>query len=178
MVPSPPNICTIRGYWCNSAVRLAKPLKTPLGSRITILTVCVDVHYSVQGGEIFLHGVEPTKSEEAGLQACNVASPRTGEAFRAIRVYPESELVKAVQDDLSAVPSHLGRLMLGRWREVNPDAKMPYLAEPFKVSVCLSPPADRMDIGPREGCGQVDLLTRIESGQLVCPTCLRAIRAQ
>ena len=177
-MPPPPNICTLRGYWCNSAVRLAKPLRTPLGSRITILTVCVDVHYSVQAGEIFLHCVELTKSEGAGLEACNVASPRTGEAFRAIRVYPESELVKAVKDDLSAVPSHLGRLMLGKWREANPDANIPYLAEPFKVSVSLLSPADRMDIGPCEGCGQIDLLTRIESGQVVCQSCLRGIRAE
>ena len=177
-MPPPPNICTIRGYWCNSAVRLAKPLRTPLGSRITILTVCVDVHYSVQGGEIVLHGVELTRSAGNGLEACNVASPRTGEAFRAIRVYPESELIKAVQDDLSAVPSHLGRLMLGKWREANPDAKMPYLAEPFKVSVSLLSPADRMDIGPCEGCGRIDLLTKIESGQLVCPSCMQGISAK
>lgn len=34
----------------------------------------------------------------------------------------------------------------------------------------------RMDIGPCEGCGKVDLLTKIQSGQLVCQSCLQGIR--
>ena len=167
--------CTIEGYWCHSPVRLARPVRTPLGSRTTVLTVCVDIGYSVHAGEIVLHGVELTQPQDTGLEGCNVASKR-GEAFRATRVCPESELVKVIMDELCAVPSHLGRLMLGKWRDANPDVKTPYLAEPFKVAVSCLSTYDRMGIGRCEACGKVDLLTKIQSGQLVCQPCLQGIR--
>jgi hypothetical protein len=152
-------------------------VKTPLGSRITVLTTSVDIRYSVQAGEIVLHSVELAQPQGPGLEGCNVTSKRKGEAFRATRVYPEAELEKVVIDDLSAVPSFLGRLMLGRWREANPDLKTPYLTEPFRVSVSPLSTGDQSQIGPCEVCGKIDLLVRIESGDLVCEFCLQKIRA-
>ena len=170
--------CTLEGYWCQSPIRLARPVTTPLGGRVSVLTVCVNIRYSVQNGVIVLHGAELTQPKGTGLEGVNMLSQRRGEAFRATRVYPEEELLRVVRTDLCFAPSYLGRQLLKNWREANPDLKTPYLAEPFKVSVSSLPTGDQTEIGPCEVCGQIDLLANIESGDLVCQDCLQKIRAQ
>lgn len=151
-------------------------MTTPLGGRVSVLTVCVDICYSVQDGVIVLHGAELAQPTGTGLEGVNMASRRRGEAFRAHRVHPEEELFRVVRTDLCFTPSRLGRQMLMRWREANPDLKTPFLSEPFKVSISPLPVGERGEVGPCDVCGRIDLLAKIDSGDLACDACVRQLR--
>jgi hypothetical protein len=112
----------VEGYWCESEIKLPTKVRTPLGGNITLVTVCVDIRYSVENGNIAVRGVQFSRSGSSLMgssSALNVAAARRGEAWHATYICPESTLKAAVENDLACEKSRLSRIMMSRWREAN-----------------------------------------------------------
>jgi hypothetical protein len=124
----------IDAHWCASSVKLPAKVKTPLGSNVSVVNVCVDIRYSLDRGNIALHQVQLSRGggRITGSNApFNVASVRTGEAWFASNICHESQFLDAVQMDLSAKDSLLRRIILGESRDVNRDSLAQSLADAF-----------------------------------------------
>jgi len=179
----PRDFCTIEGFWCESLVKLDRPIRTPLGGRVTILRVCVDIDYSVQGKQIVPHKVQMANKLGGGpLATCNVAAARRGEAWSAPCQGHDPQMALVVANDLAMSHSRLGRLMMVTWRDSHPSQKTPYLTEPFNVVMSGMPSAGARQAeenfsmrGTCEACGERGILTKIESGQKVCFSCMTKI---
>jgi len=117
------------GYWCDTPIKFDNAIKTPGGSKVTVVTVCVDIDYHVEGEHIILHGVRLSGGSTVGGLVINMASQRTGEAWRAKRIAPDSCLLEAVQKDLSLTDSRLRRTMMGKRRAANPGASAETLVD-------------------------------------------------
>ena len=108
--------CYLEHFWCDSTIKLPSPVETPLGGRVTLIRVCVDVEFSLER-EIIVHHVKLCEPEGGGLDRCNVASARIGEAWRASRrICSESQLRAVVDDELADRRGRLRNLMLKVWR--------------------------------------------------------------
>jgi hypothetical protein len=120
MKSPPSNICVLEGFWCNTAIKLSSPVQTPLGSRVTLIKVCVDIKFSIDK-DIILHVVELSQPKGGGLASCNMSSVRRGEAWRALgtNLAAESLLQKAVRGDLADERCRLRKLMLKVWHNRN-----------------------------------------------------------
>jgi len=126
------NRLVVDAFWCDSSVKLPNKVQTPMGSNVTVVNVCVDVHYSIDGGNIILHRVRLSHGggRITGLSTpINVASDRTGEAWYASYICPESYLVEAIQEDLSSADSRLRKIMMRKWGDVNRDVLVQSLAD-------------------------------------------------
>jgi hypothetical protein len=120
------------GFWCDTPIKLPTKAQTPMGSRVSVVNVCVDIQYSIEGDNIVLHRVQLARGggRIAGSStAVNVASERTGEAWSTSQICPESYLVEAVQQDLSWEESRLRRIMIGKWRDANRGALVESLVD-------------------------------------------------
>ena len=132
------NQLVVRAYWCGSSVRLSPKVRTPGGSNVTVVNVCVDIHYSVHHGNITLHRVQLSRGGGrivASNTPINVAAKRTGEAWFASSICPNSQLVDVVQNDLSTSDSGLRRIMMGQWRDLNRDGLAKSLADAINAQV-------------------------------------------
>jgi hypothetical protein len=110
----------IEGYWCESSVKLREKVRTPLGSTISVATVCVDISYSLKDGSPVVHRAILSRSGgRLGDGSINVAAERTGEAWYASAVCSESLLLEVVEKDLAMRGSRLRKLMLAAWPEAN-----------------------------------------------------------
>lgn len=121
----------IDAFWCESSIKLPGKVHTPLGGNVSVVIVCVDVRFSIEAGNITLHGVQLSRGGTCMVgssQPHNVASERRGEVWYAPSVCSESQLVEAVQRDLSAADSHLRRIMMAKWRVENRDGLVRSLA--------------------------------------------------
>lgn len=106
----------VRGYWCDTLVRLPVKIRTPLGGTVSVLRVCVDVYYHiVSGQEIVVDRVRLSRS----VSDWNVAADRRGEAWYAPSLSPEWCLEEAVRKDLSRKDARLRKIMFGKWRDAN-----------------------------------------------------------
>lgn len=114
------NSLRVEAYWCSNVIKLPSKIETPTGSKVTLITVCVDVNYRLNGPSIEVLRVQLSRS--GGLimgshEPINVAASRTGEAWFAYGVCPESCLRQVVLDELQMEGSSLRRIMLGKWRQ-------------------------------------------------------------
>jgi len=109
-------------YWCETVIKLSTKVQTPLGSNVSVVRVCVDIYYSIEGDRILLQRVKMA-SNGGGIMgssaSINIASDRTGEAWFTSHLCPEQYLVEAVENDLSSKGSRLRKLMMGKWRDAN-----------------------------------------------------------
>lgn len=102
----------VSGWWCDTPIKMPYRVPTPLGGRVSVITVCVDIRYRLDAGSIVLVAVSLCRSVPA-----NVASQRRGECWFTRRLCAESCLAAVVTNDLAAKESRLRRVMLGKWRE-------------------------------------------------------------
>ena len=113
------SLLVVNGYHLESGVRLAHPVTTPLGGRVTLVSFCVNVFYSIdESGTPVVHDVElwqPDATVTDVLATCNTFATRRGEAWRSTRVEPKELLMFAVKTELELEKSGLRRIMLGRW---------------------------------------------------------------
>jgi hypothetical protein len=119
---STPGRLTVEDYWCDTTIKLSGSVQTPLGSRVTVVKICVDIHYSVAGEQITLHRVRMARDGGTIVgsnTSINVASDRTGEAWYTSQLCDEQYLVEAVENDLAQTGSRIHRIMTGKWREQN-----------------------------------------------------------
>ncbi len=113
---------TFEGYWCASTIKLPGKVKTPLGSNISVIQVCVDIDYSVQDGNVTLHRVWLSRrggTISDSSVSMNVAAARIGEGWLASNICAESLLVQAVDEDLKRDDSQLQKMMIAKWRSRN-----------------------------------------------------------
>jgi len=103
-----------RGWWLTTPVRV-DPVRTPLGSKVTVLLAQVNIDYDVSGDMVHVRRV--SLSHDADF---NVASERTGEAFAA-RYISEDALAGAVAADLANPDCQLRSTLLKAWHERHPD---------------------------------------------------------
>jgi hypothetical protein len=118
----PGKTLVVEAFWCESPIKLPTKVQTPLGRRVTVINVCVDVHFSFEDGNVVLQRVALSRGGgriSGSSLPINVSSQRTGEAWYASSIAPESALIEAVKRDLSVDESRLGRIMLGKWRAQN-----------------------------------------------------------
>jgi hypothetical protein len=106
--------CCYVGHWCDTPVKFSNQIETPLGSKVTKVTVCVDIWYSVDNDQII---IERTRLSKRGSsladRAINVATTR-GEAFYANSICDEPFLRQAVENDLKNDVKFRKR-MLAKW---------------------------------------------------------------
>jgi hypothetical protein len=120
------------GYWCVSTVKLPAKVKTPLGSSISVIQVCVDIDYSVQEGDVTLHRVWLSRGGgtiSGSSISMNVAAARIGEGWLASNLCDESLLVQAVDKDLKRNDFQLRKMMIAKWRGQNRDSFTRSLAD-------------------------------------------------
>lgn len=124
----------VEGYCLDNSIKLSKPVTTPGLGKVTLLSFCVNVAYSIPwGDEPIIHHVElwqPYAHTKEPLARCNVFSTRRGEAWHA-ESFAESVLRAAVQNDLAQANSRLRRIMLAKWRDNNPAAFNQSIADAF-----------------------------------------------
>jgi hypothetical protein len=143
-----PKQLVLEAYWCESSVRLPAKVATPGGSNVSVVNVCVDIHYAMNEGNIILRRVQLSRGGgriSGADKPINVASERTGEGWFASTVCSDSLLVDAVQQDISRQDSRLRGLMIGKWRDLNRDALVQSLADalnsqapPDEIAKCIS----------------------------------------
>lgn len=109
--------CTIEGWWCETAIKLAKSVITPLGGKVTSIVACVDIRYEVQNRNILLLNVSLAMPKNGSF---NVAAKRRGEAWKVARICSDSELLKMIQIEMRE-GSRLRKVMLGRWHDTHHD---------------------------------------------------------
>jgi len=166
----------LRGYWADTELITDNRIRTPLGSRVTVFKVALDIHYEINKETIVVHEVYLARGDP---NAWNMDAVRTGEGFHADNFEPRSALAAVVQRDLQADEPQLGKLLIGKWREEHPDQHIPYLKPPFKLIMRCLPPGETEMIAPKarcEVCGKPTTLNPITSGQLLCPECLKDLR--
>lgn len=115
LVKLTPHTSLIEGWWCDRPVKLLSKVQTPFGSKVTVVSVCVDVLYSVQERTIILRYLALSRSPSIGPFTTNVASPRTGEAWQACQICSQAQLAEVVRKELLSEGSRLRKLMLGKW---------------------------------------------------------------
>jgi hypothetical protein len=123
---------TFDGYWCTSTVKLPDKVKTPLGSSVSVIQVCVDIDYSVQDGNVTLHRVWLSRrggTISGSSVSMNVAAARIGEGWLASNICAESLLVQAVDKDLKRSDSQLQKMMIATWRNQNRNSFAKSLAD-------------------------------------------------
>lgn len=116
--------CCVEGYWCESNLRLHDKVETPLGSRVTIVNVCVDVYFNLEGEDVSIGKVQMSRvggTISGSTKAINVASTRTGEAWFSSYMCSERQLIEIVKRDLDAKNSNLRKIMFRVKRNSNPD---------------------------------------------------------
>lgn len=108
---------TFESWWCTKPVRLARKTRTPLGSEITVATLCVDIDYTAaEDGRVFVHAVRLSGGAKMeGGAIVNAASVR-GEAFRWNGDMPSETMLQAVAADITDPSTGLRSRMLGKWR--------------------------------------------------------------
>jgi hypothetical protein len=117
---------TVESYSCGASLKSPWKIKTPLGSSVTLLTVCLDIVYSIRAGQISVHRTSLAKT--GGLNhPNNMFATRTGEAFYANNFQPESVLVELVEHELGQPNNALRRIMFGKWRDAYGAAELPPL---------------------------------------------------
>ena len=115
--PSATASCCFRNYWCRRGLKLPTAVRTPLGSRVRVLDVCVDIWYRVCGSDIQITRVR--LAQEGGLlgrMRINVAASRLGEAWMASSICRPERLKHVVSAELADETSPLRGLMLAKWR--------------------------------------------------------------
>lgn len=108
------NRLKIVGFWCDTTIRLPQKLKTPCGSRVFVISVCLDVDYWIEDGHLIIRKAKLCQNGDNNIIASN-----TGEAMRARQISPNALLVEVVQHEWEAKGSTLRRIMLAKWREAN-----------------------------------------------------------
>ncbi len=109
---------TIASWGCYYPIKLPYILESPLGGRITSVSVFVDFDYSIFGQEVTIHRARLARSG-LGIGGCpiNVMSKRSGEAwFSQNEVCEEWALIDAITKELRRTDSQLRRLVFGKWK--------------------------------------------------------------
>ncbi len=126
MLRLPRTHSVVEGYHLDTSVKLSRPVRTPGGSRVTLVSFCVNVHYSMDRvGNPAVHRVElwhPSKEITEPLGRCNVFATHKGEAWYCTSVEPREALAIAVEAELALENSGLRRIIFGRWRAEVRDA--------------------------------------------------------
>ncbi len=47
----------VNAYWCETTIKLSNKIQTPLGSRVGVVKVCVDIQYSIDDDQITIRKV-------------------------------------------------------------------------------------------------------------------------
>ena len=149
----------VEAYWCETPIKLPAKVQTPLGSNVSVVKLCVDIHYSIDGDRVLLHQVKMARggSSIMGSSASiNIASDRTGEAWFTSYLCPEQNLAEAVENDLSSKGSRLCKIMFGKWREANRGELVKSLADALNAQ---APPDQIADLIANAGRGNEIVFT-------------------
>lgn len=145
----------LEGYWCETAIKLPTKVQTPgLGSRVGVVRVCVDIHYSINGDDILLHRVTLASSGGGSIigskKSINVASDRTGEAWYASYLCHKQYLVEAVENDLSRKGVRLRKLLMRKWQEANHGTLVESLVDALNAQASPKQIAELISVAGRD----------------------------
>jgi hypothetical protein len=112
---------TVDAYWLETAIRLPKKVRTPSGGNVTIVNVCVDVTYILDGSEIIITSAELSRSGGfLSPREVNVSSQRTGEIWYATSLpVSNASFRDAAKNDLMNPKSGLRRIIFGKARNMD-----------------------------------------------------------
>jgi hypothetical protein len=113
---------TVDAYWCTETIRLPTKIRTPSGGHVSIVSVCVDISYTISDEKIKVRSV--CMSRKGGTlmgskTRINIAASRTGEAWYATSVCTKSYLLDVVDRELAIHNSGLNRMIFGKFRAEN-----------------------------------------------------------
>jgi len=117
--PSHPSQSDVNGrgrvecFWLETTVKLGRPIRTPMGSRVSVLTVCVDIDYAIRSGVVKVERVSLARGGLLSGISINVASTN-GEAFLLSSISPAASLINAAESDIAMPDSSLRRIMFGK----------------------------------------------------------------
>lgn len=112
----------IEAFHLDTPIKLPSKITTPLGSKVTVITVCVDIRYAMRDREIVVHKVRLSRGRvfEMSGQLVNVKAERLGEVWHASTLpVSESLLRQAVEQEIAIKGSNLRRMMTGSWLAAN-----------------------------------------------------------
>ena len=118
--PLPPGCVVLTAWWGESRVTLPKPVKTPFGSRVSVVTACIDIYFTTApDGGFIIHRVELSRGASLEGHSLNVASVR-GEAWAWEGDFPEDRLRSLVSAELQRKDQELRKRMA--WKAARPNA--------------------------------------------------------
>jgi hypothetical protein len=134
LLPTRRATCVVESYWCSNSIKLPKKAKTPLGSSVTLITVCLDIEYSIKAGQITVCRARLAKNAPGLIpnQPANMSATRTGEQFYATDFTPESALIEVAEKELAEPHDSLRKIMFGKWRDTYGREELPPLRYPTK----------------------------------------------
>jgi len=110
-------VCFV-GHWCDTPIKFSNTIKTPLGSSVSKVNVCLDIWYTVVDGKIEVDRAELSKAgSSVGGNGINIATMK-GEAFYVDNICDKEFLKQAAESDVEKDQS-LQKRMLSRWRKEN-----------------------------------------------------------
>lgn len=107
---------SIEGYDIRSPIKLPKPVRTPLGGRVSVVRPLVDIVYRITDGKIVLLRVAMSAKGgtiSGSTTRLNIIADKTGEAFYVPTIEPESLLYDHVIKDIDEPRSYLRSHMFG-----------------------------------------------------------------
>lgn len=99
----------------DETIRLSEPIRTPGGSRVTVLQVCVDVSCALEADEISVIDVNHSRKGVCLVGTdfrMNVASKHTGEAWLSSKIFSRSQLKELIERELARDNSALRRIIM------------------------------------------------------------------
>jgi hypothetical protein len=112
----------IEAFHLDTPIKLPSKVETPLGSKVSVVTLCVDVQYEMLEKQIVVKQVRLSRGTEFGGtgQKVNVCAERVGEAWYASSLpISQADLMKTVQNEITPAGANLRRMMIGKWLDTN-----------------------------------------------------------
>ena len=107
---------TFEGYWLATPIKLPTAVRTPGGGRVTVISACIDIVFSIPGDTVILHSASLSSGGGfLGSHPVNVSGHRTGEAWyqRSLGI-SNYYLLEAAKADLSDPKCSLEKCLRGR----------------------------------------------------------------
>ena len=106
--------------WRSDPFKLAEPIRTPLGGRVSVVEIQLAITYTIRDGDIVALSVRHATPAECG-SAFNTVATRRGEAFAC---HLELDAEAGARLYAAACSDDMRRKMLGTWRARFGDARL------------------------------------------------------
>ena len=112
----------IEAFDLDTPIKLPSKVETPLGSKVSVVNLCVDVQYEVRDRQIVIKQARISSRGRPGPsgQMCNVKAARLGEVWYARQLpISRADLLNTIEQEIALSESNLRRRMIAKWLDGN-----------------------------------------------------------